>query len=56
MLTTLAAAYAGSGRFEAAIASAEKALALARVAGAVGQVKALREHLARYRRQAPLRD
>lgn len=50
MLTTLAAAYAETGRFEDAIRTAEKALELARQAGADALVNRNRQLLEYYRR------
>jgi tetratricopeptide (TPR) repeat protein len=48
-LDTLAVAYAAAGRFDDAIAAAQKAIALARAAGQAGLVKAIEARLELYR-------
>ncbi len=53
LLDTLAAAYAAAGRFEDAIAVAERALAMAGAGGAPGAASGIRQRLARYRNGQP---
>ena len=48
-LDTLAAAYAAAGRFNEAIATAEKALTWARAAGQMQMTRAIESHLEKYR-------
>jgi len=53
LLDTLAAAYAAAGRFDEAIRSAEQAVALAEVEGALELAQMIRERLSNYRSGKP---
>jgi len=55
VLDTLAAAYAEAGRFEDAVATAEKALGLAEAAG-IDRATRIAERIEGYRRGVPYRD
>jgi Tfp pilus assembly protein PilF len=55
-LDTLAAALAGSGRFEEAVCVAQKALALVASTGQPERVKPIEERLHRYERRQPFRE
>lgn len=55
-LDTLAAAQASNGDFDAAVATAEKALAVAEGVDPPEFIQGVREHLASYRAQRPLRE
>ncbi len=54
LVKTLAVAYAASGRNEQAVATAEKAIALAKIAEDDDLVKELREKLEQYKKETPL--
>lgn len=54
MLGTLAAAFAGAGRFADAVSTAQKAMALARAAGQQDLAARLNEELKRYQAGLPL--
>jgi tetratricopeptide (TPR) repeat protein len=56
VLDTLAAAYAASGRFAQAVATEQRALALAETAGNRDAADQLRSRLELYRRHRPFRD
>lgn len=56
VLDVLAAAQAAAGDFDAAVATAETALATARAAGASDLARRIRLHLNRYRRGEPFRE
>ena len=55
VLTTLAAAYAAAGRFDAALAAQRQAIALARPLGRPALVTELQRRLTLYRREQPFR-
>ena len=55
ILDTLAAAYAETGRFSAAVATARRALSLASAQGNAPLANALRSHIKLYQAGAPLR-
>ncbi len=55
-LDTLAAAYAAAGRFDDAIATAQKAIELARAAGQLQTASEIEAHLQLYRSGRPLRQ
>lgn len=56
LLDTLAAAYASAGRFPEAVATAEKARAIAEQAGAAPIVQVIDKHLELYRNNQPYRE
>jgi tetratricopeptide (TPR) repeat protein len=55
-IDTLAAAYAQSGRFPEAVATAQEAIALARAAGQLDAAALIESHLAAYRAAKPYRE
>jgi hypothetical protein len=56
LLDTLAAAYAANGRFEEAVHSAEKAVALAEAEGDLALAQAFRKRLSNYLSREPYID
>lgn len=56
LLDTLAAAYAETGQFDAAVQTAQRAVDTAAEAGLADLAKSIREHLAQYQSGRPLRE
>jgi hypothetical protein len=56
VLHTLAAAFAENGRFEEAVAAAEKAITLATEVGNQGLAESTRSQLVAYREKKPWRE
>ena len=56
ILSTLAAAYAANGQYNRAVATAEKALSIAKASGADNLAERIRYYLAHYRQRKPYRQ